>query len=257
MELDLFVPAYFKWENYICKKDEFGRDVIININEFHEECQDSVLFHAVNSCNGDRDIIILGEEIKPNLSPENITNILNKILQNIPYDIFYLSRYADLKKEHENHQEINGIKTMRVKSPHGIEALVISKNCIPFLRRVLRGYHGRGLDFTLNSLCKTLKAYSTENPLYSYVKIEKKAFKLKLYRDPEIINKNPKVNVRNQSLLNIFWFFFALIVIIFIAFDFILFVVDNSYTNEEILEIYKDCDPNNFDLMYLFKNNFI
>ena len=201
-----------------------SKNTYINkIFPYKTDDNDKLLIYSLMKAEDDDVIIILNNNLSSKFTSKQILDYLEYVNDNINYDIFYLNRYLDRKNLHSDFSNFNNIQFMKVMSPHGMDALMISKCGRLKLYNTLIKVPGHSYDFTLNSLSRTMNNYSSHPCLFNInTKDKKENYKLCINRDC-IKLKPPIINKRNSSLSNSLWFIFFIVVIIL----FICLEIDN------------------------------
>lgn len=239
--IEIFTRTNSSIQSIIKGKSTSGFTFVDNFVEIEAESEDELLLKALDISDKQKIMIVLNENIKTLLTPTQLLDTIEFILLNLDFDIFYLSRHSDLCRKNEVFKNFNKIDFVKVESPHGIDALIIS----PFGKEKINGkldsLHGRGSDFILNAMCEKMNNYSAYPPLINFDLSRRinntELIKGCLCRDSFYELKPPKKTKRNTSVTNLFWFLFFLFFIIFAAFSTMkLFKTEETTTKKNSVE---------------------
>lgn len=215
----------------ICGTSTSGKITIDSVIQLDVNSEDNLLTNGLEISNPNKSLIVINDNTKTLLEPTQILDTIEFLLDNIDFDIFYLTRYMDECSAHTDFKTFKSVEFMKVFSPHGIEGLIISPEGKRKIYGRLNSVHGRGSDFILNSMSEKMNNYSSFPPLFN-IDLSKRISDSELVKSSickEAFNtlKPPKLSQRNKSMINFFWFIF------FIALLFFLSLVILSHSNED------------------------
>lgn len=241
--IDLFVCKGTNTKSLISMTNSDGIRIINEIIEVNVVSQNELFKEAVENSDLDKFSIVLYSNIMSILEPDKVTDFICDIIQNIKFDIFYLTRYGDDCRSHEDFHTIKKISVMKVLHAHGIEAMIISPSGKEFLNGKLIKKDGRGLDYVLNALGEKMSNYSSY-PLIYNVDLTKRTNDYELIKGVvcrEVVHsiRPPLLTQKNTTSLNLFWFILVIIFIFCIAGG-VLTLTDkknstNSYEDKTII----------------------
>jgi len=232
--MDLFICKGTQTQGLISTENSRGELVFDNIVEVDTISQNTLLKEAVEKSDQDKYSVILYSNLVSILTPIQITDFICDISSNINFDIFYLVRYGDDCRVHDDFHTIRSISVMKVLHAHGIEALIISPSGKEFLNGKLMERDGRGLDYTLNALCPKMNNYSSFPTIYN-IDLNKRINDYELIKGVvcrEVVHslRPPRLTQKNTSSLNLFWFILVIVFIFCIAGAILTLVDDKSKT---------------------------
>lgn len=219
--MDLYVCKDSNVKSLVSTRNSGGELVFDNIVEVDTVSQNRLLKDAVENSDPDRFTVIMYNNLVSVLEPTQITDFICDVASDIQFDIFYLVRYGDDCRAHDDFHTIKNISVMKVLHAHGIEALIISPSGKQFLTGKLTEKDGRGLDFILNALCPKMNNYSSF-PTILNVDLNNRAndyelIKGVLCREAVQSLRPPKLTQKNTSTLNLFWFILVIVFIFCVA----------------------------------------
>lgn len=193
--------------NSSSEKTRITKITIIDDNDY------DVLFHeGLFNTSDDKNTIILFDDMASVLSPTFIMNFIEKILKFEEMDVFYLNRNCDVESLNEEVYNVEGVKILKLKSPYGIKALLLTPKGKKNLKEVIKTENGRGYDFSMNAYCEKINAYGS-NPQFFYSK-GKRIYDNIPDREINPIIKKATYHARNKSAGNFLWFIFVVILTI-------------------------------------------
>lgn len=215
--MELFVLRKTDVKKLISLDDKNGDVFIDDVYEINTKSQDTLLKMAMEKSDPDKFTIVLYCNLVSILTPQEVTNYIKEITDTIDFDVFYLNRYADECRAHDDFKKINNITTMKVKSPHGIDALILSPSGKFLLQGKLKNQDDRSVDIVLNSLSPSMNNYSSWPLIYNF-NMEKRTNAYELIkcvpcRESAHSLRPPSLTQKNTSSLNLFWFIMVLIFI--------------------------------------------
>lgn len=230
--MELFICRGTNVRSKISSEDKNGNVVITDIYEVNTKSQDTLLRCAVEDSDPTKFSIVLHYSMVSILSPDQVTEYIKNIVDKISFDVFYLSRYADECREHDDFNILDEISTMRVYHPHGVEALILS----PIGKQKLRGnfkmIDGRGTDYILNSLGPKMENYSCWPLVYNFDMSKRTnaydLIKTVVCRESAHSLRPPSLTQKNTSSMNLFWFIMVLIFIFCVAGAFLMTTLDEK-----------------------------
>jgi hypothetical protein len=239
--VDVFINEKSNADKFIIGKSSSGK---INVNSIKRNptqlSQDDLIRKVIKTSEDDKFLIVLGDNLKCLFEPKKLLDAIEYAIENIKFDLFYLSYNNDECKLQTDFRENDGVDFMKVKSAHGIDALIISPSGKEKIKNNLDVVHGRGVDYILNAMSgKILNSYSSFPTLFvpNYIKRtdDTELSKQSLCREVIYAKKPAKLSSRNTSAANVFWFIFVIIVILF--FTVISFGISKTAKNSQNDEI--------------------
>lgn len=156
------------------------------------------------------------------LSSSAIYDILEYVITNVDFDVYYLTLYGDeCRLASDVHDLENGFVVRRSMSPHGIECVLFSPEGFDKIVDKYKEFHGRGLDYFLNNKADRMLIYSSFPPLIN-VDVSKSDSETQLIKTTicreNIESARPiDCSKRYNGNMNLFWFFLIIVFMIFIV----------------------------------------
>lgn len=219
--MDLYVCKDSNVKSLVSIGNSDGELVFDNIVEIDTVSQNKLLKEAVENSDPDKFSVIMYNNLVSVLEPTQITDFICDVASNIRFDIFYLVRYGDDCRAHDDFHTIKNISVMHVLHAHGIEALIISPSGKQFLTGKLKEQDGRGLDHILYALCPKMNNYSSF-PTILNVDLNKRTNDYELVKGVvcrEVVHslRPPRLTQKNTSTMNLFWFILVIVFIFCVA----------------------------------------
>lgn len=198
-----------------------GRISTDDMKQLDVNSADELLLKALEISDPNKTMIILNSNVITLLDPIALLDTLEYFIDNVTYDIFYLTRYADVCKSHTDFRKYKSVDFMKVFSPHGIESIMISPSGKQKINGKLKSVHGRGADFILNAMSEHMNNYSSY-PTLMNIDLTKRSddselVKGNICKEAYHAVKPAKISSRNTSVTNLFWFILVLLFIFFLA----------------------------------------
>lgn len=216
--MELYINVDVNIRNKISLNNSLGKTIIDEIIEINTVSQNELLKKSITNSDPEKYTIVLFSSIMTLLEPEQVTDYIEKIVNNINFDVFYLLRYSDDIRGHDEFKKIGNIETMKITSPHGIEALILSPNGKNILRDKLDFNEGRSLDYVMNAMCTKMNCYSSDPCIFSFdMKKRRNDYELVkgvLFTEAVHSIKPPSLTRKNTSSTNLFWFILVLVFIL-------------------------------------------
>lgn len=233
--MELYINVDFNELNKISLTNSKHDEIIEEVVQINTVSQNELLKNAILRSDPEKYTIVLFSSIITLLNPEQVTDYVEQIVKNIEFDVFYLMKYSDDIKGHDDFKILGNIQTMKVTSPHGIEALILSPNGKLLLKDNLETKDGRGIDYVMNAMCSKMKCYSSDPCIFNFdLKKRKNDYELMKgvsYTEAIHSMKPPVLTKKNTSQTNIYWFILVIIFIIFIA-GALVTLTDDKKTND-------------------------
>lgn len=219
-----------------CNFSEYINDGNIPIFVESKNCknEDDLMLLSLKNSNPDKYLIILYGKLSTELNKEEFLKGARNVIENINFDVFFMSRYLDDSKRVESISENGDNSLVRVFSPHGIEALIVSPSGKEKLTPILKKTHGRGIDFVLNAYCEKINCYSTKKPMISVI-VPENNIKRILYRDHTELKNKPEYMGSKSDIFDVFWFIYFIILLICLAFVGVDIDLDELFQNSKII----------------------
>lgn len=219
--MELFICKGTNITNKISLENSSGEICIDEVIEVDTVSQNELFKHAVKNSDQNKYSIVLYTNIVTVLDPHQVTDFISHIVKNLTFDIFYLTRYSDDCRAHDDFHTYKNVSIMKVSHAHGIEAMIISPSGKDILSEKLTEKDGRGIDYILSAMCPTMKSYSSFPLVFnvdlSQRKNDYELVKGVLCREAAQSLRPPSLTQKNTSSLNLFWFILVLIFIFCIA----------------------------------------
>lgn len=219
--MDLFICKGTDVKNKISLENSAGERCIDEIIEIDTISQNELFKNAVTKSDQSKYSIVLYTNVITVLDPHQVTDFIDHIVKNLDFDVFYLTRYSDDCRAHDDFHTYKNVSIMRVKHPHGIEAMIISPKGKHVLSDKLVEKDGRGLDYILNGMGPIMNNYSSF-PLVFNIDLNQRNNDYELVKGvlcSESVHslRPPSLTQKNTSSLNLFWFVLVLVFIFCIA----------------------------------------
>lgn len=203
------------------------------------ETADDLISYALKTAPKDSYILCAFGPLLSTLNAKSIYDVLEFVISKINFDVFYLTRYADVCEYKTDTYSYENLEILRTIAPYGTECILISPNGAEKVSEMFDKSHGRSLDYYLNAKGENMLLYSSFPPLIS-VDVTKRTKDIQLVKTTvcrEKINLEKPIEVikRYNGNMNIFWFFLIIIFVLFIATMVISFVdVKPDTSNVEV-----------------------
>ena len=199
---------------YHQKKDKRKLNNFLNV-------EDKFVYDSLNSSDPNQYTLICLDKLITLCTTNQIYNHLEYVIENINFDIFYLTSWCDRCDLYTDIHEINNCKIVKTFSPHGMACLLFSPNGRKIFLNEIKPSNDRSLDFILNSNNKNFNMYTSLPSLVEFDILNRESdlefVKLCKVREVPSYIRPIEVSRRNTTTLNVFWFILILILIICIA----------------------------------------
>lgn len=231
-QINVFINENSGNEKIFYGKSDSGNTCDFSITPLTSKTRDELISEALKQSENNTFILCAFDKLKTSLSPSEIYNVLEFVSDNIQFDIFYLTLYADRCRFSNDEYTYNNLDIKRTISPHGTECILISPSGVKKMKDMPVMTDGRSWDYFLNAKGEELMLYSSYPPL-CMVDISKRSKDTDLIKSTvcreEINEKNPiELSRRYSGNMNLFWFFIIIVFILFIAAMLINFGGNNS-----------------------------
>lgn len=220
-QINVFINENSGNERLFYGKSDSGNTFDASITPLASKTRDELISEAIKQTGDDAYVLCAFDKLKTSLSSSEIYNVLEFATENIQFDIFYLTLYADRCRFSNDEYTYNNLDIKRTISPHGTECILISPNGIKKMKSMPQLTEGRSWDYFLNAKGEEMMLYSSYPPLVM-VDISKRNKDADLIKSTvcreEINEKNPiELSRRYSGNMNLFWFFIIVVFILFIA----------------------------------------
>lgn len=205
------------------------------ITSYEAKTADELISYALKTAPKDSYILCAFGPLLTTLNAKSIYDVLEFVIGRINFDVFYLTRYADVCEYKTDTYSYENLEIMRTISPYGTECILISPNGAEKVKTMFDTSHGRSLDYYLNAKGENMLLYSSFPPLIT-VDVSKRTKDIQLVKTTvcrEKINLEKPIEVikRYNGNMNIFWFFLIIIFVLFIAIMLISFSDTSTTSN--------------------------
>lgn len=223
-------------------KSTSGNTYIGDFKKMDVNTRDQLISNSI-SCSLDSDSYILCAfgPLLTNMKVCEIYDAIEFAIQNIDFDILYLTIYSDDCSLNSDIYSYENMVFKRTISPHGTECILISPKGMNNILELVEGKDGRGYDFYLNCAAEKMMLYTTFPPIMM-VDVSKRTDDTKIIKSSvckEIISfKKPlQLTQKYNGNMNLFWFFLIVVFILFIAAMFLSFSDSKSFKTERSAEL--------------------
>ena len=190
--------------------------------KFHTS-EDKFIYESLKNADPNEYTLVCLDKLNTLCSARKLYDYLEYTIDNIIFDIFYLSVWADRCDKYTDIHEVENCKIVKTFSPHGTACLLFSPSGRKIFLENIIPSPNISIDFTLNSKCSIFKSYTSLPALVEFdclsIKGDKKREMIKMsrYREDPYDLRPIEVTRRNTSTLNVFWFILIVIIIICVA----------------------------------------
>jgi hypothetical protein len=203
-----------------------------------ESDRDNFLISSLKQADSNGYTLICMDKMISSCSSEQIYNCVEYCIQNICFDILYLSSWMDRGDMYDDIHDYCGYKIVKTISSHGTACLLFSpQGRRIFLENVLL-VEGKSIDMCLEPQLYKFKAYTTNPSIINFNILEREndLEYCKVSKCREVPNSVRPVEItrRNTSTLNLLWFILVLIIIICITCILLSYAETNKITYDSI-----------------------
>ena len=183
--------------------------------------EDKFIYESLKNSNKDEYTLICLDKIVTLCNTTQIYDYLEYVIDNINFDIFYLTSWCDRVDLYSDIHELNNCKIVKTFSTHGTSCLLFS----PFGRKKfldrIKPCNYRSLDFVLHENIRCFETYTSLPSLFEFDitcrESDLEFVKLSKCREIPSYVRPISVSRRNTTTLNVFWFILILIIILCVA----------------------------------------
>lgn len=226
-------------ERIFTGRSNSGKTGSISVTKLEVKSRDELISNAMLLAPENSTILVAYGPLTTSMQVKEIYDAIEFLVDNIDYEIFYLTNYSDNCKLRSDDHSYNQMLFQRSVSPHGTECILISPKGVNKILDLIKGDDGRGYDFYLNSSAEKMLLYVSSPPMM-FVDLNKRQTDLQLIKGSicrEMISAEKPLELTKKYTgnMNLFWFFLIVVFILFIAAMIISFGGDDDIpTNSQV-----------------------
>lgn len=219
--IHIFTDSKFSSDKIFYGKSDNGRTKSASITRLDVSDRDQLISNGMLIAPKDSYLLCAYGPLVSNMKTNDIYNAIDFAIENINFDVLYLTIYSDNCSLHSDEYSYENMMFHRTISPHGTECVLISPNGVNRILDLIKAEDGRGYDFYLNSAGEKMLLYTAFPPIMM-VDTTKRTSEVQLIKNTvcrEIITAEKPLELTKKYTgnMNLFWFFLIVVFILFIA----------------------------------------